>query len=194
MSSKPDFAAVDFPPLVAETLSPGWPLAASAQYLALRYFSELLSHREGAWDAGHPESIHQIRVAARRARTALQTFSSLWSGKEAARYLDMLADFASSFDAARDLDTMILYLEAEVERAEGPRRTALALLLEHNLQRRAEVQPLIRKALLRFEKGKEAKRFVEFFSRRPLDLWTLTSTVPEPDVNPLSSERVHRHG
>src|SRR4051812_21820689 len=104
MAHLPEFADVAFPPIVSEAPDCGAPLGISAQCIVLRHFREMLEQRVPAWDAGEVEAVHRLRVAARRTRTALQTFGALWSSSEAQRHLKSLSDFADAFNSARDLD------------------------------------------------------------------------------------------
>jgi CHAD domain-containing protein len=182
MASDPTFRSVTFPALVDQEPSPDWPLGVTAQVIMLRHFRELLDLRQAAWLADDSEAVHQIRVAARRTRTALQTFSSLWHGKRFDKYLDELSEFADAFTAAREIDTMVVYLSGELAKTEGPRHAAFELLLSHNLALREKQQPLLHRELTRFERRGIPDKLVDYFSRNPLDLWTFgkpaTSNAP----------------
>lgn len=167
----PAFCDVEFPPAALEPLDCAAAFGPAAQAIVLRHFRELLEQREHVWDNAEVEAVHRIRVAARRTRTALQTFAALWPAGESRPYLDELADFADRFNAARDLDVMIIYLREQLRDAETGRRAALEWLLERNIELRRKEQPKLERALLRFERRKQPQRFVDYFARKPLDLW-----------------------
>jgi CHAD domain-containing protein len=170
--AQPEFAEVEFPPQVRADFDCSWPLGVAAQVTVLRYFGEMLEQREHAWRAEEVEAVHKLRVAARRTRTALQTFSTLWSGKsEAVRHLKTLGDFAEAFNTARDLDVMIIYLREQLVKADPAKRQALEWLLLRNEELREKQRPLLHKALRRLEKQRVPEKFVAFFSRYPFDLW-----------------------
>jgi CHAD domain-containing protein len=170
------FAEVEFPRLIKMELDPAWALEVAAQHTVLRYFARLLEQRTVVWENEDVEGVHEIRVAARRTRTALQTLGDLWDAQRVRDYQRYLGRFADAFGAARDLDVMVIYLAVQVERAEGERREAFRWLLQRNTARRAEEQPKLEDALLGLEKDGFPAAFVGFFSRQPTDLWALEGT------------------
>jgi CHAD domain-containing protein len=172
MAQPPEFAEVEFPPIVSEPADCSAPLGISAQSIVLRYFREMLEQREPAWRADDAEAVHKLRVAARRTRTALQTFSVLWdSSREAQQHLRSLSEFADAFNAARDLDVMIIYLGEQLVKADEHRRPAITWLLTRNEKLREEQRPKLHKALRKLEKQRVPEKFVAYFSRKPYDLW-----------------------
>lgn len=187
------FTDIAFPDIVSEPLDGSRPFAVSAQATILRYFKELLDARPGVRANEDIEAVHEIRVAARRTRTALQTFAALWSESQCRRWLDYLAKLADTFTIARDTDVLIEYLTKQLKSAEGQRAIAMSWLLERARQRREEEQPGLEKLLRRSEKDGSAQEFVKFFSTTPVDLWLLNKPampealpLPEPDETPDS--------
>jgi CHAD domain-containing protein len=173
MPQEIQLAEVEFPPLLDLPADPEWSLGASAQHAVLRYFRELLAQRQVVLDNADIEGVHEIRVAARRCRTALQTFRALWREADARRFEDYLEKFATTFGVARDLDVMLLYLHEQIEQAQGERAAALNWLLERNTQRRLDEQPRLGKVLRRMERDSFHLAFVAYFSKLPVDLWVL---------------------
>jgi CHAD domain-containing protein len=164
---------VEFPPLLDEPLNPEWDLGVAAQHTVLFHFREVLVQRQVVWDNVELEGVHQIRVAARRTRTALQTLRALWSGPEVRRFERYLERFATAFGLARDLDVMILYFEELVATATDERAVAYRWLLERNRLRRVEEQPKLERILRKMEQSAFPAAFVTYFSHMPLDLWAL---------------------
>jgi len=169
----PRFAAVEFPPLIDGEPDPAWSFGIYAQYVVLHFFRELLEQRRVVWDNEDIEGVHRIRVAARRCRTALQTFSTLWDAAEVQRFQQYLARFADAFGAARDLDVMLIYLREQLAVADGERQAAYRWLLERNAEKRAAEQPRLEQALQRFEDDGVPAALTAFFSRLPVDIWAL---------------------
>ncbi len=193
--AQPHFAEVQLPPQVSEPMDCGWSLGISVQCIVLKYFSEMLEQRAPAWSADEVEAVHKLRVAARRTRTALQTFSVLWEGKsEAARHLKALGDFAEAFNMARDLDVMIIYLREQLEKSESENRAALIWLLKRNEQLREKQRPLLHKALAKLEKQRVPEKFVAFFSKYPFDLWPSSEDPEKTGSSPLPQTRVDPAG
>lgn len=169
----PEFAEVEFPPVLAEPLSPAWDLGVGAQHIVLTHFREMLGWRAGVWRNTEVEAVHQIRVSARRCRTALQTFAALWPDRQSAKFAGYIARFADAFGTARDLDVMLLWLAEQLQSADSDRAAAYSWLLERNAAKRAEAQPSLEAALLKLEADGFPVAFVAYYSRLPLDLWEL---------------------
>ncbi len=169
----PTWTTPEFPPLVDEPLNPAWDLGVAAQHTVLLHFREVLKQRQVVWDNTQLEGVHQIRVAARRTRTALQTLAPLWPGPETARFMRYLERFATAFGEARDLDVMIIYFEELLATAEGERAAAYRWLLERNRHTRAQQQPKLEQVLEQMEESAFPVAFATYFSRTPADLWAL---------------------
>lgn len=169
----PVFGMPQLPALLQSAPSPDWQFGPWCQYILLSYMRDLLAQREVVWRNEQLEGVHQIRVAARRLRTALQTFGSLWDPELVRRHSRYLANFADTFGVARDLDVMIVYLEGQLHGAHRERRSALDWMLSRKRHLRSEQQPRLEEALLCFENDKYAEEFVELFSNSPMSLESL---------------------
>ena len=85
-----------------------------------------------------PDSVHQMRVSARRLRSSLATFAPLLDPEEAAYLKDELKWLASELGAIRDTEVMIERLDLHAQALEVPAdqqlaRTALDTLLGRRL-------------------------------------------------------------
>jgi CHAD domain-containing protein len=174
----PDFSDVEFPPLLEEGLNPAWDLGVAAQHIVLTHFREMLRRRKGVWRNDDDEDVHQIRVAARRCRTALQTFAALWDDKQARKFGDYLARFAEAFNVARDIDVMLIWLREQLESADEDHAAGYRWLLERNTAKRQAEQHRLEKALAKLERDGLPAAFVSYFSHLPLDLWELHPPGP----------------
>jgi len=168
-----NLSTTEFPRILNRPLDPVWSLGAGAQYTVLKFFSQLLKQRAVVLKNEDVEGVHQIRVAARRTRTALQTLTDIWDEGMARRSARYLAKFADAFGPARDLDVMIIYLEEKLAGQADDRTAAFKWLLERNRAERQKQQPLLVKAIQRFERDGFARDFVGYFSTTPVDLWLL---------------------
>ena len=168
---QPDFTEIQFPQLASQPADPGWPLGLYAQHIILDRFKALLEQRAVVWLNEEVEGVHQIRVAARRCRTALQTFAPLWPALDVKRFLYYLTTLADTFGTARDLDVMLIYLRGQLETATGDEATAYRWLLERNEQLRAAEQPKLEQVLIKMEEDQFAQALVAYFSAVPEDMW-----------------------
>lgn len=165
---RPAFARIAFPPALDTGPRPEWPLAATAQHVILGHVRRLLSLREAAWDAD-VESVRRLRVAARRARTALTDFASLFDARVVQDARRALGRLARSLGKTRDLD-VLLAISTDLA-AERPEARALAAAHAALLQRRARKQSNLHGALRDFELAGWPSRLVTCFAGAPLDLW-----------------------
>jgi CHAD domain-containing protein len=170
---QPSFNEIDFPPLAGQPADPAWSLGLYAQHTILTRFKELLIQRAVVWLNEEVEGVHQIRVAARRCRTALQTFAPLWPDADVRKFLDYLTALADTFGTARDLDVMVIYLREQLAAAEGDAAVAYRWLLARNEQLRLAEQPEIEKVLLKLEEDQFAQALVAYFAAMPVDMWAL---------------------
>jgi hypothetical protein len=168
------FTELRFPAVIDQPLGGSQPFALCAQATVLRHFRELLRQREHVMLNDDVEAVHEIRVAARRTRTALQTFGTLWPDSQIKRHLSYLAKLADAFGVARDTDVMVIYIEKQLKTASEPRTEALQFLLRRAKSRRKAEQPELERLLMKTEKGPEGQAFIDYFAGRPLDLWQLS--------------------
>lgn len=173
MAGRSRLVPVEFPPLLAEPLDPEWELGVAAQHIVLSHFREMLNWRSAVIKNLDVEAVHQIRVSARRCRTALQTFAALWPDKTARRFASYIASFADSFGTARDIDVMIIWLEQQLAAADTERASAIRWLIARNRARREAEQPGLEQAIFKLDQDGFPAAFIAYYSRLPLDLWEL---------------------
>ena len=120
--------------------------------------SAILENHEAARHGRDSEAVHQMRVATRRARTALRTASgdvleAEWEEKLRAE----LAWLGGVLGGVRDLDVLMAHLRAEADTLEPTERTALKPLFSRLAAERRKA----RTALLRALKGARYRRLLD---------------------------------
>jgi len=120
--------------------------AAAAKVVAIRA-QELADHAAGVLDVGDIERVHDMRVATRRLRAALEVFEPCFPRKRLQADLGEVKDLADALGERRDRDVAIAALEDLVAKMPAPDRTGIESLIErlHDEQRRAneELAPLV---------------------------------------------------
>ena len=84
---------------------------------------EVFDHAEGVLDTADIERVHDMRVATRRLRAALEVFAPCFPGKAHRRLLLQVKDLADALGERRDPDVAIAELERvarELTRADRP--------------------------------------------------------------------------
>jgi CHAD domain-containing protein len=108
---------------------------------------EVLEHSHGVLDLGDIERVHDMRVATRRLRAAMEVFEPCFPAKRWRRALKRVKALADALGERRDRDVAIEFLEGfAAEAPDGDRDSLAALIAElRDEQRRAndELAPLV---------------------------------------------------
>jgi CHAD domain-containing protein len=89
----------------------------------------LVKHDVGARIASDPESLHQLRVAARRVRASLTVARDLVDGEWAAEIKDGMRDLGRASNEARDIDILLERLQDQIRALDLRDQAAGAALL-----------------------------------------------------------------
>lgn len=89
-----------------------------------------------AWESVHPEGVHQMRVATRRSRAALQSFARVLPPRQTYRLECRLRDFTALLGEVRDLDVQTRRLTAYHEHLGDPQDETLTRYRIHLAKRR----------------------------------------------------------
>jgi CHAD domain-containing protein len=101
---------------------------AAARVLEVRC-SELVEHAVGALDVGDIERVHDMRVASRRLRAALEAFHPCLPSDRAAAALKDVKELAAALGARRDRDVAIAALESLATAVPHPDRRGIGSLI-----------------------------------------------------------------
>ena len=102
---------------------------AAAEVVRVRA-KEVFEHSYGVLDLDDIERVHDMRVATRRLRAALEIFDPCFPRKRRRKALKRVKTLADALGERRDLDVEIELLEGIAAEAAEADRTALAQLLE----------------------------------------------------------------
>jgi CHAD domain-containing protein len=100
--------------------------------------AEVFAGAEGVLDLGKVERVHDMRVATRRLRAALEVFEPCFPRKPHRKALKKVKALADALGERRDADVEIAALEGLVDEAAEPDRGALRDLTEELRARQAE--------------------------------------------------------
>jgi CHAD domain-containing protein len=112
--------------------------AAAAKVVAVRV-QELADHAAGVLDVGDIERVHDMRVATRRLRAALEVFEPCFPGKRLRSDLGEVKQLADALGERRDRDVAIVALEELSAKLPAPDRAGIGSLVARlrDEQRRA---------------------------------------------------------
>jgi CHAD domain-containing protein len=102
---------------------------AAAKVVELRG-SELFEHSNGVLDLSDIEPVHDMRVATRRLRAALEIFEPCFPRKRLRRALTEVKSLADALGERRDRDVSIAFLEDFSEHVTAPDRRGIQMLTD----------------------------------------------------------------
>jgi CHAD domain-containing protein len=102
---------------------------AAAATVAVRA-EELFEHADGVLDTSDIERVHDMRVATRRLRAALEIFEPCFPAKPYARALSEVKRLADALGERRDRDVAIAALHNFNDQMSAPDRCGIASLIE----------------------------------------------------------------
>lgn len=88
-------------------------------------FYQIKLYEPYAWEGVHSEGVHQMRVATRRTRAALETFADVLPAAEQARLVQRLRWLAGRLGAVRDLDVQLAHVAGYHDRVPPAERVCL---------------------------------------------------------------------
>lgn len=112
--------------------------AKAAQKAVKARSKEVFAHSEGILDLGQVERVHDMRVATRRLRAALEIFEPCFPRKRHRKALKKVKVLADALGERRDVDVEIALLEGVAGEAAGADRAALDELIEVQRARQLE--------------------------------------------------------
>lgn len=99
---------------------------------------EVFEHSPGVLDVGDIERVHDMRVATRRLRAALEIFEPCFPRKRWRKVLRRVKALADALGVRRDLDVEIELLESLSGEVAAENREALAALIEDTRARQRQ--------------------------------------------------------
>ncbi len=106
------------------------PFALAAAHVVKIRAAEVFAHSEGVLDTGDVERVHDMRVATRRLRAAMEVFEPCFPRKRFHRALKQVKALADALGERRDSDVEIEFLRRCGDEIGVTDRDALAALVE----------------------------------------------------------------
>lgn len=134
-------------------VSPDKTLEICARLIIVGYFREMMSHKDGASEGVDIKFVHNMRVASRRLRAAMDNFVDCFEAKPFKRHYRQVRTITRTMGAVRDLDVLIARFERE--------RNALSTAREY-AEEQSSIQGLIQH--LQYEREKARKPMLALFA------------------------------
>ena len=154
------------------------PIAELARRTLRRFFDKLLAREEAVLRDEDSEDVHQMRVATRRLRAALQTLEGVFEPALIRRYRKGLRKIAQSLGTVRDGDVVLEHLHAHRDTLPKDERAALQPLIDAVTAERTTA----RAALLHDLQSKRYRTFKRKFGAFLSTPGSGTLPSPEPGI------------
>jgi CHAD domain-containing protein len=125
-------------PRPIEGLDAAQPYAEAAQRIVAVRAAELAEHSRGVLDTGDIERVHDMRVASRRLRAALEIFEPCFAHRAWKSTLKDTKRLADALGERRDRDVSIAMLQDFAERMPAADRAGIASLVADEQRQQAE--------------------------------------------------------
>jgi CHAD domain-containing protein len=131
---------------------------AAAEIIGERSAAVFAHQRKDVLDIGEIEGVHDMRVATRRLRAALEVFGPCLDQARGKRALHEVKALAEALGQRRDRDVQLVLLGELHDRCEGAERAAVDLLIEELRTEQLEANEQVATALQRVERKRLARR------------------------------------
>lgn len=111
-----------------------------ARLIIVSYFREMMSHKDGAIDGTNIEFVHDMRVASRRLRAAMDNFSDCFEREPFKQFYKQIRTITRTMGVVRDLDVLITHFHSELQILPKNEQTDIQGLIENLQQKRVEAR------------------------------------------------------
>ena len=144
-------------------LAPDKTLETCARQIIVGYFHEMMSHKAGASDGTDIEFVHDMRVASRRLRAAMDNFADCFENELFKKYYKQIRTITRTMGTVRDLDVLIVRFQNELETLSNLEQNDIKELIEHLQQKREEARKPMLELFTELEVSNFDRQFLTFF-------------------------------
>lgn len=128
-------------------------------------FEDMWSQGEGVLKNFDIEAVHDMRVASRRLRTAMQTFRPCFPRKSFKVHVARVKALADLLGEVRDRDVLLDELKSDLERLPEDERTGLAGMVAELKAQRKQYRDELKIMLEELESGAYDRAFLSYLAR-----------------------------
>lgn len=144
-------------------VAPDKTLETCARQIIVGYFHEMMSHKAGASDGVDIEFVHDMRVASRRLRAAMDNFADCFEKEPFKKYYKQIQTITRTMGTVRDLDVLIAHFQNELKTLSDMEQDDIIVLIEHLQQKREEAQEPMLELFTELEIRNFDRQFLTFF-------------------------------
>ena len=134
-----------------------------ARLIIVSYFREMMSHKDGAIDGTNIEFVHNMRVASRRLRAAMDNFSDCFESKLFKQFYKQIRTITRTMGTVRDLDVLIARFQSELQILPKNEQTDIQGLIENLQQKHVEARKPMLELFAELNANDFETQFLTFF-------------------------------
>ena len=150
-------------PIKINDISPEKSLEVCARRIIVGYFHEMMSHKEGASEGSNIEFVHDMRVASRRLRAAMDNFADCFEPEQFKKLYKQVKIITQTMGSVRDLDVLIRRFNTELISLPAAEQQDIESLIKHLQERRKEERKPMIDLFESFDDRKFENEFLNFF-------------------------------
>jgi CHAD domain-containing protein len=128
-------------------------------------FEDMWSQREGVLKHFEIEAVHDMRVASRRLRTAMQTFRPCFARKSFKAHVEHVKALADLLGEVRDRDVLLDELKSDLQHLPEDERAGLAGLIDELKAQRKQYREELKIMLEELESAAYDRAFLSYLAR-----------------------------
>ena len=144
-------------------VAPNKTLEVCARQIVVAYFREMMSYKTGASDGTDIEFVHDMRVASRRLRAAMDNFTECFEKESFKKYYKQIKTITRTMGAVRDLDVLIVRFQKELSALTETEQRDIQGLIEHLQQKREEARKPMLVLFTELDENDFETQFLTFF-------------------------------
>lgn len=144
-------------------IAPDITLEVCARQIIVGYFREMMSHKAGAIDGTDIKFVHDMRVASRRLRAAMDNFADCFEKEPFKRHYKQVRTITRTMGAVRDLDVLIAHFQRELQTLSGVEQGDIQGLIEQLQHEREEARKPMLTLFTELDTNDFGKQFLTFF-------------------------------
>ena len=189
----PSLITIDLPSRLPDQLSGDEPFGEGARRVLRRIFEKMLAREEGVRTSDEdPEDVHQMRVATRKLRAALQIVEPVFEPQLIRQYRRDLRRVAQDLGAVRDYDVFLMDVQGVQqtlpEEEQVQLQTFVSAITEERLKRRTGLlEDLQTKRYNRFK-----QLFATFLTEPGAGVLTSSETGVPPRIRDMAGSMIWR--
>ena len=144
-------------------IAPDKTLEICARQIIVSYFHEMMSHKAGAIEGVDIEFVHDMRVASRRLRAAMDNFAACFEKEPFKKHYKQIRTITRTMGAVRDLDVLITRFQRELQTLPAVEQGDIQGLVEHLQQERKKARKPMLNLFTELDASDFEIQFLAFF-------------------------------